>query len=101
MDEPTLRGDLLDEVEFVPIPGQNRNSRLRGSQEDQRIVQAFLALVRLEALPGSFRWREAQKSFASFLQKRRFCLRHLPLAQGRYHLQADFRALCDAGVWKP
>ncbi len=50
MDELTLRGDLLDKVEFIPIPGQNWNPRLCGRQEDQRIIQAFLALIRLEAL---------------------------------------------------
>ena len=45
MDELTLRGDLLNKVEFVPVLGQHRDAGLCCGQEDQRVVEAFLALM--------------------------------------------------------
>ena len=49
-DEPAHGGDLLDEIEPVAVRGQHRDARLGGNQENQRVVQAFVALVRLETL---------------------------------------------------
>ncbi len=50
MNELTLGGDLLDKIEFVPIPGQNGYSCFRRRQEDEGIIQAFLTLMALQAL---------------------------------------------------
>ena len=48
MDEPAVRRVLLDQIEFVPIGGEDRQSSLRGGQVDQGVVEAFLALVFLK-----------------------------------------------------
>jgi hypothetical protein len=49
---------LLDQVELIPVRGQDRDAGLRGSQEDEHIIQAFLALMRLETLRACKRARD-------------------------------------------
>src|ERR1700689_556065 len=58
MDELACWGELLDQVEFVAVRGQYWDARLRGRQEYQRVVQAFLALIRLETLRARQRARD-------------------------------------------
>ena len=48
VDELTLGGKLLDEIEFVPIGGQHGNANFGCGQENQRIVQTLLTLIRLK-----------------------------------------------------
>ena len=60
MDELTLRGDLLNKVEFVPVRGQHRDAGLCCGQEDQRVVEAFLALMWQKPL----RTRERPRDYA-------------------------------------
>ena len=50
MNKLAFGHDLLDEVELVAFRGQHRKANLGGGGEDQRVVQAFFSLVRLEAL---------------------------------------------------
>ena len=50
MDELTLAGELLDEIEFVPVCRQHGNANLCRGQKNQRIVQALLTLIRLKPL---------------------------------------------------
>lgn len=45
MHELSARNNLLDEIEFVSIDGEDRQAGLRGCQVDQRIIEAFLALL--------------------------------------------------------
>ena len=50
MDEPPFAGDLLDQVEIVAVAGQHRDARSGSGQKDQRVVEASIALMRLETL---------------------------------------------------
>ncbi len=55
VEECPARGDLLDHVELNTVRGDDRQSPFRRSQIDQRVVQAFLALMRLEVLAAGER----------------------------------------------
>ena len=58
MDESAVRGELLDGIELGPVRGQQREPGLRCRQEDEGVVQAFLALMPLEALGSRQRARD-------------------------------------------
>ncbi len=50
VDELPLGSELLDQVELDAVRGQHRDACLGGRQEDECIVQALLALMRLKPL---------------------------------------------------
>jgi hypothetical protein len=50
MDELAFWSDLLDAIEFVSVRGPDRDAGLRGGQENQRVIQTFLALIGSESL---------------------------------------------------